>query len=88
MTEAKYDVLARATDHLLRSARLLERRRFAYLYGDGQSDDVVAALAPYLNPDGGFGNALEPDCRAPGSQPVTTMGALSILDEVGAVGTS
>lgn len=80
------DLLARAGDYILHSARLLERRRFAYLFGDGSAEDVVAALAPYRNPDGGFGNALEPDCRAPGSQPVTTMGALSILDEVGAVG--
>ena len=83
MTEAKNDVLARAADHVLMSARVLERRRFEHLFGAGAAADVVAALVPYRNPDGGFGNALEPDCRAPGSQPVTTMGALSILDEAG-----
>jgi hypothetical protein len=79
-------VLDRAADHVLRNSRILERRRFDHLFGDGGADPVAAALVPYRNPDGGFGNALEPDCRAPGSQPVTTMTALAVLDEIGAVG--
>jgi len=79
------DTLARAADFVLRTSRLLERRRFDYHFGDGDAEAVIAALLPYRNADGGFGNALEPDCRAPGSQPVTTMGALHFLDEVGAV---
>ncbi|OLF19584.1 hypothetical protein [Actinophytocola xanthii] len=79
------DVLTLANDHILRTARLLERRRFEFLFGSGTAEAVVAALLPYRNPDGGFGNALEPDCRAPGSQPLTTLSALAILDEVGAV---
>jgi len=77
------DVVRQAGAAIIGSARLLERRRFEFLFGDGAVTDVVAALRPYRNPDGGFGNALEPDCRAPGSQPVTTMYALSVLDEVG-----
>lgn len=80
-------MMARAADYVLRGARVLERRRFEYLFGEGTAQDVVTALLPYRNPDGGFGNALEPDCRAPGSQPVTTLAALSVLDEVGAVHT-
>ncbi|MGH3877196.1 MAG: hypothetical protein ACRDSK_09190 [Actinophytocola sp.] len=83
-------VLDRATDHILRTARLLERRRFDHLFGASTGADtaeaVVAALLPYRNPDGGFGNALEPDCRAPGSQPITTLSGFTILDEVGALG--
>jgi hypothetical protein len=78
------EMVRKAGEAVLGSARLLERRRFDFLFGDGDPADVVAALLPYRNPDGGFGNALEPDCRAPGSQPVTTMYALSVLDEVGA----
>ena len=79
------DALTRATDHILRNARVLERRRFEFLFGSGGPDAVITALLPYRNADGGFGNALEPDCRAPGSQPVTTMNALEFLDEIGAV---
>jgi hypothetical protein len=79
-------VLDRAADHVLRNSRILERRRFDHLFGDGGAGAVAAALLPYRNPDGGFGNALEPDCRAPGSQPVTTMAALAVLDEIGAAG--
>lgn len=80
------DIIASAERYVLETARVLERRRFEHLFRDGDPDAVVTALLPYRNADGGFGNALEPDCRAPGSQPVTTMAALHILDQVGAVG--
>lgn len=73
-----------AEDYLLRHARILERRRFDHLFGGGAVEPVVAALVPYRNEDGGFGHALEPDGRGPGSQPVTVLAALGILDEVGA----
>ncbi len=39
------------------------------------------ALAAYANADGGFGHALEPDGRGPGSQPAATALALRTLDE-------
>lgn len=73
--------LAAATAFMWRTARLLDRRRFARLFLDGERQSVVEALRPYQNPDGGFGNALEPDIRAPVSQPVPTWKALCILDE-------
>jgi hypothetical protein len=38
----------------------------------------------YRNVDGGFGHAVEPDMRAPGSQPVGVHTVLEILEEVGA----
>ena len=41
-------------------------------------------MAAYRNDDGGFGHALEPDCRAPGSQPAAVAMALRIMDETGA----
>src|SRR5215469_13455066 len=63
-------------------ARLLERHLFAYLLANGSRDAVLAALRPYQNADGGFGNALEPDIRAPVSQPVPVEMALKILDLV------
>lgn len=73
--------LSQATDFLWRTARLLERRRFALLFLDGGRQAVLDALCPYQNADGGFGNGLEPDVRAPVSQPVPTLTALGILDE-------
>jgi hypothetical protein len=42
---------------------------------------VVDALRGYRNPDGGFGHALEPDLRCPGSQPAPTLYALEMLGE-------
>lgn len=76
---------AKATDFIWRTARLLDRRRFAYLFLGGERQAVLEALRPYQNPDGGFGNGLEPDVRAPESQPVPTWTALCILDEVEAL---
>src|SRR5215469_9696007 len=73
--------LSKATDFMWRAARLLERHRFAFLFLDGEQQKVLEALRPYQNADGGFGNGLEPDVRAPVSQPVPTWTALCILDE-------
>jgi len=72
--------LARAQDFVWHSARLLDRQLFAYLYADGSQAAVLQALRAYQNPDGGFGNALEPDKRVPASQPVDIEMALHILD--------
>ncbi len=76
--------LAKATDFIWKASRLLERRRFAYLFLNGERQAVLEALRPYQNPDGGFGNGLEPDVRGPVSQPVPTWTALCILDEADA----
>jgi hypothetical protein len=74
--------LAAAADFMLREARLLDRRLFAHRFDGGDADAVVAALLPYRNDDGGFGNALEPDIRGVASQPVPVEHALRTLDEV------
>jgi hypothetical protein len=76
--------LEKATEFVELNARLIDRRRFAALFGDGEPEAVVTALRAYRNPDGGFGNALEPDLRAPTSQPVPVAHAFEMLDEVGA----
>ena len=68
---------------MLLNARLIDRLRFAHLFRGGSADAVVAALRPYQNSDGGFGHSLEPDARTPLSQPLTTMVALDVLDELG-----
>ena len=66
------------------NARVIDRRRFARLFGDGAAEPVREAVAAYRNDDGGFGHALEPDCRAPGSQPAAVEVALRIMDEADA----
>ncbi len=68
------------------TARLVDRHRYAMLFAGGPAEPVAAALCGYQNPDGGFGHALEPDLRAPGSQPGPTMYALEILAESGMLG--
>ncbi|MEU6262019.1 hypothetical protein [Saccharopolyspora shandongensis] len=66
------------------TARVLEQRRFEFLFAGGSADGVLAALDAYRCADGGYGYALEPDSRGPLSQPLQTFTALLILDEVGA----
>ncbi|MGH2687374.1 MAG: hypothetical protein ACRDKW_00990 [Actinomycetota bacterium] len=73
-----------AAQFLFSSARLLERHRFAHLFRGGPAEPVLQVLRAYRNPDGGFGHALEPDLRAPASQPVGVQTAMEILHETGA----
>ena len=73
-----------ASDFIWRNARLLDRQRFAFHFLDGEKSAVLAALQAYQNPDGGFGNALEPDSRCPDSTPLAVMTAFYILDELDA----
>jgi hypothetical protein len=75
--------LAAAAQFIASNARLIDRRRFAYLAGDGSAEAVVRALDAYRNADGGIGH-IEPDIRAPGSQPLCVRYALDVLHEVGA----
>ncbi|MET7369675.1 hypothetical protein ABZS61_28190 [Streptomyces sp. NPDC005566] len=75
--------LARAEQFIWLTARVLEQRRFAHHFLDGGADAVETALAAYLNEDGGYGHALEPDLRGPVSQPLHTAHALSVLDSIG-----
>ena len=74
--------LAAAEQFVLREARLLDRRRFAFLHRGGSADAVVAALVAHRNGDGGFGNALESDIRGNASQTVPVERAFELLDEV------
>ncbi|MDQ0793601.1 hypothetical protein [Streptomyces sp. B1I3] len=77
------DPLARAEQFVWLTARVLEQRRFAHLFLGGSADAVETALAAYLNEDGGYGHALEPDLRGPVSQPLHVAHALKVLDSIG-----
>jgi len=59
--------------------RLLERRVFEYIFHGGSMSNVMTSLTAYQNEDGGFGNAIEPDLRVPGSQPLFMEFALRFL---------
>jgi hypothetical protein len=63
------------------NARVIDRRRFQRLFGDGAAQPVRDAVAAYRNADGGFGHALEPDLRDPASQPAATEMAFHLMDE-------
>jgi len=80
------NVLERAGSFIYSHARLLDRKRFAYHFEGGSAEEVLRALRPYQNADGGFGHALEPDMRGPHSQPVATETALLVIREVSGFG--
>jgi len=72
--------LARAQDHIYRHGRLLERLLYAHFFEGGSREACLAALRAYQNPDGGFGNGLEPDLLCPDSTMIGAETALVILD--------
>jgi hypothetical protein len=83
MTRFTAQALSGAESFVWLTARVLEQRRFEYLFTDGSADGVLAALDAYRCADGGFGYGLEPDMRGPVSQPLATYTALRVLDEIG-----
>src|ERR1700758_2541042 len=73
-----------AADFLAASARVLDRRLFERLFSGGAARPVRGAGAAHRNADGGFGHALEPDCRTAASQPAAVEMALRIMDQADA----
>lgn len=74
--------LSAAAQFLAGSARVLDRRRFALLFGDGDAGAVLGAVDGYRNPDGGYGWGLEPDLRSRTSQPGGALHALEVFADV------
>jgi hypothetical protein len=74
-----------AQDFIWRNARLIDRYLFAALFQQGPKAAVITALKAYQNPDGGFGGAIEPDMRAPNSQPIYAETALHYLNAIDAL---
>jgi hypothetical protein len=77
--------LAAAADFLAGSARVLDRRRFDLLFGNGGPEPVLAAVDGYRNPDGGYGWGLEPDLRSRTSQPGGALHAFEVFADVAPV---
>jgi hypothetical protein len=74
--------LSAAAAFMTTHARLLDRHRFALRFEGAGPDGVLAALDAYRNADGGYGWGLEPDLRAPESQPGGAFHAFETLADV------
>ncbi|GAB3651282.1 hypothetical protein [Glycomyces tarimensis] len=78
------DAFAAAERYMMLHARLIDRLRFAHRFGAGASEPVLHVVRGYQNPDGGFGNAIEPDLRGRGGQPQGVETAFWALDQIDA----
>jgi hypothetical protein len=74
--------LSRAASFLAGHGRLLDRRRFELVLGETTPDAVLGALDGYRNGDGGYGWGLEPDLRAPESQPGGALHAFEVFEDI------
>jgi hypothetical protein len=79
--------LSRAASFLAGHGRLLDRRRFELFAGETGPEAVLAAVEGYRNADGGYGWGLEPDLRAPESQPGGALHAFEVFEEIAPVTT-
>jgi len=77
----------KARDFILTNARMIERRLFEFHFENGNKEGVFHAVYAYRNSDGGFGHGMEPDTASPESQPLFSVMALEILDEIGYLNT-
>lgn len=77
--------LAAARHFVQLHGRLLDRRRLAHLLDAAPAASVVAAVAGYANPDGGYAGLIEPDVRSLSSQPIAVLTAFDVLGGVGEV---
>jgi hypothetical protein len=71
-----------------RNARHIDLMSWQYEFENGSKEAVLHALSFYQNEDGGFGNALEPDCWNPESSPYTTLCAIGKLNNINFTDTS
>jgi hypothetical protein len=80
-------VISKAERFLWASGRVLEQRRFEFLFGSETAgpDGVLTALDAYRGRDGGYAFGLEPDARGPAAQPISVPSALRVLAETGAL---
>ena len=66
------------------SGRSLDAAMLRHRLGEGSVEVVLAALASFQNPDGGFGHGLEPDIPGPASSALATSIGLRLLARVNA----
>jgi hypothetical protein len=79
-------VIGNAGRFLWMSGRVLEQRRFEFLFGGATGPaGVLTALDAYRSQDGAYAFGLEPDVRGPAAQPISIPSALRILAESGSL---
>ncbi len=71
-----------ACEFVRNHARILDKKLLEYHFENGSKNEVLRALAKYQNPDGGFGNAIEPDFRLEASSPMATSVGLQYCVEI------
>ena len=71
------NTLAQASQFFQQHGRDIDQAQWAYHFGGQSLDHLLAVLARYQNPDGGF-RGLEVDIKAPDSNPFATELALHI----------
>jgi hypothetical protein len=80
------NVIGNAGRFLWMSGRVLDQRRFEFLFGDeAEPAGVLAALDAYRSQDGGYAFGLEPDVRGPAGQPISVPSALRVVEETGSL---
>jgi len=82
MKRLSREAFDRARRFLKTQARPLDRAIFEHRFEGGSAESVIAGLAHFQNEDGGFGRALEPDLRTPGSSALATGIGLRTLKEL------
>ncbi|HVJ52476.1 MAG TPA: hypothetical protein VM689_08450 [Aliidongia sp.] len=74
----------RAVAFIRDRGRSLDVELLKHTFTGDNAPAVLAALAAYQNPDGGFGRALEPDIRSPASSAIASSIGFNVLRRVDA----
>lgn len=83
MKELSEKTFQEINTYMNKEARGLEKALFNYFFNNSTGDDILNALAEYQNPDGGFGNGIEPDFKLVDSSPMGTSIGLRYLNLLG-----
>ncbi len=70
----------RALTYLREHGRSVDAAWLAVILGEGSQDELIQELVAYQNPDGGFGQAFEPDIPSPLSQPFAARLAFRVIE--------
>lgn len=76
------EIMRKSRGFIYKNARPLDLARWNYLFENANKQDVILYLKAYQNADGGFANALEPDCWNGKSTPMQTWAATKIIKEI------
>lgn len=75
-------VFEKGREFIYRNARPIEFALWKFHFENGAAEDVLNVLTAHQNDDGGFGHGLEADALNPGSSPIQTWCATTILRQI------